>query len=208
VLLLVPPTHRIDAVGVLISSGDDAWDSARIDREVEQAIENATAKVDADQEVNADQLRDRHPVMRYFHGLTRYQADAPDWDLQGKQVTAADYLRPDGRPYRFVLRRLTWQEYEQCMAAPSVRVAWGAFIRQGLTEIQDPTGAASWKAAGPGDRLPDERLQAIFDSGRGLFAELGIAVQKLSGPLMAHEGKLYGSGGTVASPPQSPVVQG
>ena len=210
-LLLRPPTHRLAALGIVISCEDPAWDTERIDREINAAQEAAHAK-DPDADLTA--IRDRHPALRYQQGLTRFQPDASDWDLDDKPTTAAAYLKPDKQPTRFIVRRLGWQEVEAASLTPGLRAMCGEFIRRALVEIQDPTGNFNWKLADGQATMPGDILQALWSSTRDIsgrvdpFTEIGLAARNFSAPLMAHEGKHSGCGDSAKSPAPQPSEQG
>lgn len=214
---LRPPTHKADVRGVYISGLDDAWDYERVEREVNAYVERKIAELPEAQRTEdaRARLRDEvlgtpfvpplHPVQRYNAGLTRFQVEAPDWDLEGKPVTAAEYLKIDARPARFVFRRLSWQQYESAFSADVGRIKLGELTRMSLVEIQDPRGNFNWRIDAPGALSSEEVVAALWDSDRDLHVDLGRAARLFSAPLMDHEGKPSGSGDTAAAPSQGQV---
>lgn len=209
-----PPTHKVDAPGVFISIHDDAWDMTRVDAEVAAAHADAVKRrglIDLDgEEPNLADLRARHPVGEYFAGTTRYQPDAPAWDLQGKPTTASDYLKPGAQPTRFIFRRVAWREYEQVLASSTIpRIALGEMLRRVLVQIDDPSGALVWTREADKLVVPDDIMQALWSSSedRALFVDLAIAAKLYCGPLLPHEGKRSGCGDSVVSPPLQPMAE-
>lgn len=185
-LPLRPPTHKIDGVGVFIASAD-CWDTARIDAEINAAIEASEAvklatATGADPSAVCAEIRDAHPVVRYQKGLTRFQLDAPDHTLAGEPVTARAYLT--GEPTEFVLQRLPWEDMERLTSVQPIRLQLAEHARRSVVEIRG--GELRWQR-GKETALPGELMQAIWDA--GVLLELGVAARTFSGPLMEHEGK-------------------
>lgn len=207
-LKLYPPTHKIDAPGVFIFLYDDAWDQDRINAEMAAEIEKRTVPDPEALAEIADKVRAAHPFARYYHGHTRFQLDAPAWDLDGKPCKASDYLKADTRPVRFVMRRLAWQEFERAIIGADIREIAARFIRSALVEIQDPSGAFDWRGE-DGKPVPESVLQALWNSSaraadRSLFLALGTAARLYSAPLTDNEGKPFGCGDSASGPPLQP----
>lgn len=83
--MALPPIHRLDAPMVYVFPDDGAWDDERYKQEI--------ADMSAE-----DKLA--HPLTRYVQGETR-------WDI----APVEEYLRPEGNPARFYLRRMTLQQW-------------------------------------------------------------------------------------------------
>lgn len=186
------PTHRVDAPGVYIFPLDSAWDSPRVDAELEQlvAMKLAEVKRDAVQAaareagVEVDALspeqvaaaeascrltvdeeadaRARHPVARYHAGATRYQLDAPDQGPNGP-ASARDYLRPDVVPLEIVLRRVPWRLRMSIENERDNRARWESWVREGVAAVRGDPDLA-WSAKRPGEHLPDHVLDALCEA--------------------------------------------
>lgn len=181
-LAIRPPTHKIDAVGVFVARADTSWDTARIEAEIAAAIERSDAAKMAEPGSSVlDEIRDAHPVVRYYRGLTRYQLDAPDHDLTGAPTTARQYLL--GEPTEFVLQRLSWDEMERIASITTTRLRWSEYVRKALGAIRG--GDLQWTRTN--SDVPPAIMQTLWDN--GVLLELGIAAYQFSAPLMEHEGK-------------------
>lgn len=194
------PTHRVDVPGVYIFPSDDAWDSPRVDAELEQlvALKLAEVKRDAVQAaareagVEVDALspeqvaaaeascrltvdeeadaRARHPVSRYHAGATRYQLDAPDQGPNGP-ARAADYLLPEVEPTSFVLRRMNYARRAEVELERDLIRRLSRYVRAGVAAIR--CGSATlWEARDPADSLPPEWLDALADAEGGAAVNL------------------------------------
>lgn len=186
-LPLRAPTHKIDGVGVFIASAD-CWDTARIDAEINAAIEASeavklAAAAGADPSSVVAEIRDAHPVVRYQKGLTRFQLDAPDHTLAGEPITARAYLA--GEPTEFVMQRLPWETMERIRSVEPVRLQLAEYARRSVAEIRG--GELRWERSAKDALVPGDIMQAIWDV--GVLLELGVAARTFSGPLMEHEGK-------------------
>lgn len=208
-----PPTHKIDAPGILISALD-AWDYERIEKEeleldahaLEEmqvkAIEEARQKADLSEaeiedikascilsEEEQGEARAKHPFRRYHSGKTRYQPDAPDTDPAGKPVTVREYLKEEAT--EFSVRRLSYQEYQRAHEPVNTVKRFTAFLKAALVELRSPGDGYCWKAKAGELEAPEAVLQAIHDAGPSLLVELGSKVMAYLRPLdEAEEGKL------------------
>lgn len=210
-LKIKPPTHKIDGGGIVISSLD-CWDWARVELECKALEEVALgelrdkaaetflqgnqkasdAEVDAvrlscilsDEERTAAHMR--HPVQRYLAGQTRYQPDAPDWDHEGKPITARAYLT--GLPTEFYIRRLSFSDYHRAVEITSTIGRLTAFVRRGLRAIRSPGDGLQWELKRE-DEVPDDILQALHEANPLLIRELGGACIIYNRPLDDIEGK-------------------
>lgn len=199
-----PPTHRIDGGGIAISFAD-CWDWDRVQKELDelelQALQAAVDKALEGKELSEeeakavkasvvlsedekDAAKNRHPVRRYLRGETRLQPDAPDWDAQGKQVTARDYLL--ATPTEFIVRRLGWADHQRCSEISNTRQRLIAFLRAGLIEIRSED--FNWKRK-DGEEIQDDLLQSIHEAGNQLLTEIGSQVVAYNRPLDESEGK-------------------
>lgn len=213
---LRPPTHRVDAPGVLILAHDSAWDADRIDAECAEleALALADAKAAAADRYAADRgvdVRDLtpeqvaevegsvalteeereaaravHPFRRYQRGETRFQLDAPDQGPRGP-ACAGDYLV--GEAARFELRRIPWRERARIDAVTDYVERIERWVRAGLAGVE--AGDLRWRAKEPTDRVPDDVLEVIADaSGSTLnLIALAGACKRFSESLTSAEGK-------------------
>lgn len=197
---LRPPTHRLDAPGVFIFPHDDAWDSARIDAELDElaelvlaqarrsAVEAAARQVgvepeDLDAELRAkaeasvmlsadeqDAARSTHPVLRYHRGESRFQLDAPDQGPRGP-ACAAGYLRSGADATRFDLRRVGWRERARIELERDPFARWARWVQAGVARVV--TGdRVEWAAGDATDVLPEEWIAALADSDGGAALNL------------------------------------
>lgn len=203
---------------------DTAWDTDKINAELEQLVEMKLAEVKraaveaaaqqagvavddlpADQREAAeasckltleeeDAARALHPVRRYAAGLTRFQLDTPDQGPNGP-TTARAYLKADERPLIFELRRVPWRVRASIDGETDPRARWEAWIREGVAAvIGDP--ALAWRAKSPSDHLPDKVLDVLCES-EGSYLNLipvAAACMKFGDPLMQAELFRSGSG--------------
>lgn len=213
-LKIKPPTHKIDAGGVFISSLD-CWDTPRIEAELahleaaalnevqDKAVEtflaaNANASdADVDAVRKACMLSDKekaaafapHPVVRYRRGKTRFQPDAPDWDPSGKPTTARSYLTNEPTaPTEFVVRRLPFADVHRIAEISNTADRFTAWLKRGLAAVRSPSADYSWEAKSNDERTPDEVLQGIHEGGGLLlWTELAAAVHMYNEPLSDDE---------------------
>ena len=158
--MLKPPQHRIDAPIILIHETDDAWDHDRIIRE---AKENPS-----------------HVVRQYWRGDTRFDLTA---EVQ-------QYLKPGATPTRFILRRISWEDYQRCVQkveANEWRAAFGHACLQGLVKIENGPiniegASATW--------FDLQKLHEASTAECDLVRDVGFAVYKASAPLNAAEKKV------------------
>lgn len=208
-----PPTHKIDAGGIVISQFDK-WDMPRIELELkaledaalatlqdraEETFTQSNSKATAEEieavrascvlsDKEKEQAHARHPVNRYLSGATRFQPDCADWDPAGKPTTARAYLT--GPVTEFLIRRLSFNDYHRAGEAVSTLARLTAFARKGLRGIRSPDGGRQWEAPKDLDNAPDDVLQAIHDANTHLIQEIGAAVISYCRPLSDDEGKL------------------
>lgn len=166
--MLRPPQHRADAPVVFIHPCDDAWDHARIESELK----------DAD---------DDHTLKRYWGGHSRYDLTP---DVQA-------YLKPDGRPTKFYLRRLPWKAWNEAQGMWERAVlrgdnrpveAYEHACQRGLeridgVELMDPTDHT-----GVSDR-DMQRLHDLSTDKYNLILDIGQAVYQASMPMSEAEKK-------------------
>ena len=186
--------------GVYIFPSDDAWDSPRVDAELEQLVAMKLADVKRDAvaaaarqagvevaDLSPDQVaaaearcvltveeeadaRARHPVARYHAGATRYQLDAPDQGPNGP-ARAADYLRPGVDPTEFVLRRMNHARRAEVELERDLIRRLTRYVRAGVAAIR--CGSATlWEAKDPADSMPPEWLDALADAEGGAVVNL------------------------------------
>lgn len=160
-MALRPPQHRADAPGRYIHGSDDAWDAERLERE---------------------KLSDQHPLARYLSGATRY-------DLDAEGVRA--YLRDGAQPVVFVLRRLTHQEYIDCL---DIDRTHARMVKAALLGVVRVEGALVC------DKFGKQELEQLHEINRDIPIDLGLAVMRYGRPMDAAEGKRSGSGGGATSP--------
>jgi hypothetical protein len=162
---LRPPQHRADAPGRYIHGTDDAWDNERLERD----------KADG-------KLTDQHPVVRYLSGRTRY-------DLEAEGVR--EYLRPGVKPVVFVLRRLSHQEYIDCLDIEGTHARLSKAAMLGVLRVEGAMACS---------KLGREELEQLHEANRNIPVDLGLAVMNYGRPPDAAEGKPSGSGGGATSP--------
>lgn len=211
------PQHRVDSPGHLILPTDSAWDSARIDAELEAlvaaklaevkaaAVAAAAAQAGVSVEALAPELREaaeascaltqaeenearaKHPVARYHQGATRFQLDTPDQGPDGPTCARA-YLRPDGAPVMFELRRVPWRVRASIEAEPDRVARWEAWCREGIAAVMGDASLA-WRAKAPGEQLPARVIDALCESPGSYLnlIPLAAAVMKYSEPLRPDE---------------------
>lgn len=152
------PTHRVDAPGVFVFGHDDAWDHEHIRRECDDLALAGAAE-------SPDELPfERHPVMRYLAGKTRFDLQAFDQGPHG-QVRAADYLRDDERPTYFVLRRVGYRERLAIGIERNPVTQWTRWVQAGVARIVE--GERVLWAAEAQEAMPEAMLEAIADAAGG-----------------------------------------
>ena len=214
-LKIKPPTHSIDQVGTWIHPLDPAWDKDRLKAEEKVLLEKALSELQEKaiatyrdqhggrelteaeiEEVKASvvmteeeqrEAASTHPWARYGAGKTRFQPDAPDWDHEGKPVTARDYLKD--APTEFIIRRIPWSKCREIEAISwkTLHHRWAEYVRAGLKAIKSPD--FDWRIEKGSDGVPNEILQALHDSDTNLINALGIAIAAYNRPLDDDEGK-------------------
>lgn len=117
--MAIPANHRLTHVPTYIFAHDDAIDREKVDRELAiiDAINLAAARKPDDPELDPETAelaalpcawaeRDDHPMERFASGRSRF-------DL----ATIRDYLKPNVRPTFFVLRRMTFGQWQAVQAS-------------------------------------------------------------------------------------------
>lgn len=177
---MTPPQHSIDATPVFVLIEDPAWDTDRVDRELDGLDSEAKAK---------------HPYLAYHAGETRYDLNARvTWS--GGEGSAADYLG-DGA-CRFTLQRLGPEQFAEIVDSrareyrregenSSFVGVWVKAARYGIKAI-DGDPAIRFP---PGARMTEGVMRQIFDRHGGVNAmtQIGLAAWQLSQPLSEAEGK-------------------
>lgn len=188
-MLKRPPAHRVDATPVLILHADDAWDHERIEKEeADVEAENERRTKAARESKKPPELLDisEHPYHRYQRGDTRMDLEAAStW--RGQHLSAADYLREDGEPVRFVLRRLRWDEYHRVRAlmARGSEAALRA-CQYGLVDIE---GGGELSIDPDAAERSDAEMQMLHDFDPDLAVMIGMAVMAASARLRPDEKK-------------------
>jgi len=185
-MLKTPPLHRTDAVPTLVLFGDgdglhdDAWDMERIDKE-----RTDVAEVNKTREKGDRLLMHDHPVEVYRRGDTRMDIDA-EAPWRGNRVAASSYLKADAEATRFVLRRLSWDEYYDVVSLQlqSQVKACARACKIGLVS------ANGFDLDEDRDLLSHAEMQTLFDVSPNLAIVIGRAVLAASQPLRADEKKL------------------
>lgn len=181
-MLKRPPQHRVDAPIVYIHPSDSAWQTDRV------AAEQAAMKARGEEPK-------MHPVARYQGGWTRYDLDA-QFTLEGKVVTARDYLDEAQQPTMWRLHRLNvaqWYEIHPLWekAASNGEQPYAAFVRAAMIGVEKVENGPTLEL--PGGRLSPTDMQTLHEigqaSGVDLVFDLGKAVYTASMPLSESEGK-------------------
>lgn len=166
--MLRPPQHRADAPIVFIHPSDDAWDHDRVKVDLADAVD--------------------HPLQLYWGGHTRYDL-TPD-------VMA--YLKPDGKPTKFYLRRLKWDEWLECKASWERAIlnresrptsAYTHACRIGLVKIENGFEVSDRDASGAVSYRDMQKLQDLSGPGNEIILDVGQAVYQASMPLTEAEKK-------------------
>jgi len=172
----LPPQHRADTPGTYIPRGDSAFDRDRYDREIAQLEE-------------AGEPRSSHPIERYYSGATRYDLQATEI-LFGQKVSPADYYNfRDDQPEKWILRRLSWDQWHRVMAlveSGNLSEAQLLACRYGISEVQNSPIKLEGAQAG---MLTHADMQRIHDADAGLALLLGFAAWMYSRPLSDQEKK-------------------
>jgi hypothetical protein len=173
--MAIQPNHRFTHVPTYVFPDDDAWDRAKIDREI-GLIDGSVEP--ADGEVVSWASVDDHPVTRYRNGSSRFDLD-----------TIRPYLRPAARPTFVVLRRPSlphWQEIQSCYEREQGLVGrtntLTAGIRFALEEIPDLKIKAG--RSGLTDQQIDQLRELVGDE---RFDLLGYACLSVARSLTAIE---------------------
>ncbi|WP_434424616.1 hypothetical protein [Nannocystis pusilla] len=172
----LPPQHRADVPGIYIPRSDSSFDRDRFDRELKQLEEAGEAK-------------SSHPIERYYAGHTRYDLQATDLIL-GQAVKVADYFRAGDEPEKWILRRLTWDQWHRVMALieqGQLSEAQLLACRLGIADVQNSPIKLEGTQAG---LLTHADMQRIHDADAQLALLLGFAVWMYSKPLTDQEKKV------------------
>ena len=175
-----PPQHSIDANPIFVLIEDPAWDTDRVDQELEGLDNEARAE---------------HPYLAYHSGSTRYDLNARvTW--AGGEGSASDYLG-DGA-CRFTLQRLAPDQFAEIVDSRSREYrregenasfvgVWVKAARYGIRAI-DGDAAIRFPS---GARMSDGVMRQICDRHGGVNAitQIGLASWMLSQPLSEAEGK-------------------
>lgn len=167
--MLKLPQHRADAPIVFVHPSDEAWDQEKIGKEL------------------GDEAEDDHPIRLYWGGFTRY-------DLNPK---VQSYLRTDGNPTRFHLRRLSWEQWLEAQSMFERSVVRGdlrpseAYIyacRYGLKRIENGPVLTDSTEYAISDRDMAKLHQYSTDK-YNLILDIGQASYQASMPLGESEKK-------------------
>lgn len=171
-----PPQNRIDADPIYILSDDPAWDSDRINTELEGLEDSG-----------------QHPWIRYLKGEGRFDLYQT---IDGH--SPAEYLKPDVEPTKFMLRRMGPTNFARVQdmltrelhrdEGTSFASVWLEAARCGIVSAEGPKAP---KLDASNGRLSEASLQAIMDQCGGLpsVTALGTAAWIVSQPLTDAEKK-------------------
>lgn len=171
---LRPPHYAADKPGHYIAREDDSLDRERFTRELEAmgaALEQKLTE-DPDLDVAASGLLPTdHPLNRYWSGAHRYDLDAVDY-FMGAPVRIRDYFNK-GEPQIFVFRRLSPEQYQECMAMRrrgDFELSCLRACRLGVTEVM---GKPEIKLRRVDGELDDASMQALHNADPELPMWLG-----------------------------------
>ncbi len=164
----LPPQYNSDAAIVYISKGDLSWKMDVINKEMDEMENSAT-----------------HPVFKYFMGATRYDIGAED---------LAEYIDASENPVKFIVRRLTIVELENCRAlsiAGTLDAPRREAFRLCVKQIENLPGIDLDNEQRVAGRLSDKFIEQKFRpvAGKDLMYEVGGAIITASGDLTAEEKK-------------------
>jgi hypothetical protein len=145
--------------GSFILETDSSFDLARFEAE--------TATL-----VSAGREPSEHPMFRYWTGDGRFDLDA-EMQHDGLPVRPRDYFNQGDEPEVFVLRRLTWQEFNDVERMSDDRSQSLKACRLGVAAIE----GSPIKLRAVNGQLTDESMQALHDLDPGLPVRLGVAVR-------------------------------
>lgn len=184
-----PPRHRVDAPPVYIWEGDQAWKHDEIKAEEAEVrrinAERERAALDAGADAWERIDWSRHPVALYRSGETRFDLTAATlW--RGEMRTAMDWIDESKAPVKFVLRRVSWDEWYLLSSVLSPQRQCAMACQMGLVAVENDKALAV-----DGDRKhrSDEEMQRLFNVHHELPVLIGGAVIKASKPLSDGEKK-------------------
>lgn len=170
--MIRPPSHRIDALPIVVVQEDTAWDREKIQAELEALGNDAI----------------RHPYIQYQHGVTRYDIGATITMPDGSQRKVTDYLDL-AQAWQFHGRRLNCEEIHrlQPMLSANPGLAYLQALKLALVKIEGP-GAPEVKRDALGS-VSNETQELLFQLSAGLPSEVGQALLAASMPLTVAEKK-------------------
>lgn len=170
--MIRPPSHRIDALPIVVVEQDTAWDRLKVSAELEALGDDAL----------------RHPFIQYHHGATRYDLSAEITTPDGVKRTVLDYLDL-AQAWQFHGRRLKCEEVHrlQPMLTANPGLAFLQALKLSLVKIEGP-GAPEIKRDSLGG-VSDDTVEMLFQLCSGLPSEVGQALLLASMPLTAAEKK-------------------
>lgn len=178
VALRRPPQHRADATPIYVHPEDSAWDTERIDREIERLQAEGRDATE-------------HPWSLYHGAAGRFDLDA-EYTLFGEVVRPRDYLDGDKAPTLWHLRRLgvhDWYEIQPIFerAVKAGERPYAAYLRACTVGIEKVEGGP--RLSLHGGKLGAADLDKLYEIGQRLPFEIGAAVYYASLPLTDSEGK-------------------
>lgn len=170
--MIRPPSHRVDALPIVVSEHDTAWNREKIQAELAAMGDDAI----------------RHPFMQYHAGSTRYDIGAEIQLPDGTSKPVTDYLDL-AQAWQFHCRRLTGQEVYrlQPMLKANELLAYWEALRITLIRIEGP-GAPKVDRDVLGE-VSNETIDTLYQIASNLPAEIGQAVMIASKPLSPAEKK-------------------
>ena len=175
-----PPQHSIDASPILVLRDDPAWDTDRIDREIDGL---------------SDEDRAAHPVERYNDGDTRYDLTAKStW--KGGTASAGEYL--NGGAVMYHLRRLKLAHEAEVndavtreLSAEGANAFQSVWLKAAMHGIADITGADDISFAPRPGPVPERVLRTVIDrhGGWAAITKIGSAAWTISQALSEGEKK-------------------
>lgn len=184
-----PPRHRIDAPPIYIWEKDQSWKHDEIkaeEAEVKQInAERERAALEADAETWEHLRWADHPVLQYRSGRTRFDLTAPlMW--RGKQCSAMDWIDESKSPVKFILRRLSWEEWYLLTSIMSDQRQCAMACQMGLVRVEGDKALAVDEDR---KQRSTEEMQRLFQVHPELPVLIGGAVIKASQPLDDREKK-------------------
>lgn len=179
------PHWRADRRGSYILPSDGSLDRDRYERELQQLREEGRPVSE-------------HPLNAWWGGRGRFDLDAVDY-FDGCPVTIRSYFNQE-EPEVFELRRLSWEEYDECRPLPmldpddteelalwQIRMRPRVLLacRYGVVKVTNSTLAD--KVERDRNRLSSDSMQVLHDVSPDLPLALGYAVLNYSRPLEPNE---------------------